>query len=145
MFAPPNVWAGYATGSSLMSPEWIYLTKTSNWAHEVSIDSSTWKENIGNAFIYHLVFHIFRYIWNTLLNRIVRKRYSSHFCLTSFSKKWLYCFQQSGFHKRFSNRVSVSCLAISSATSCAACVLGETSRRDKSLAFQTCFVASEGF
>ena len=131
---------------SLMSPERIYFTKTSNWAHEVTFTaSSTWKENIRNAFIHHLVFHIFRHIWNTLLNRIVRKRYSSHCCLTSVSKKWLCCFQQSGFHKLFSNRVSVSCLAISSATSYYACVLGETFRWDKSLTFQTCFVALEEF
>ena len=33
------------------------------------------------------------------------KRYSSHVYLTSFSWKLFYCFQQTGFHKRFSNRV----------------------------------------
>jgi len=33
------------------------------------------------------------------------KRYLSHVCLTSFSRKLFYCFQQTGFHKRFSNRV----------------------------------------
>ena len=38
--------------SALMSPEWIYLTKKSNWAHEVTfVKSSTWKGNIGDAFI----------------------------------------------------------------------------------------------
>ena len=60
--------------SSLMSPEWIYLTKTSNWAHEVtSIDSSTWKKHWRWRcfyFIYHLVFQIFQHIWNAPLNSI---------------------------------------------------------------------------
>ena len=37
---------------SLMSPELMYLTKTSYWKHELtSVDSSSWKENKGEAFI----------------------------------------------------------------------------------------------
>ena len=35
-----------------MSPEWTHLTDESNWAHEVTyVESSTWKEFIGDAFI----------------------------------------------------------------------------------------------
>ena len=93
--------------SSLLSPEWMYLTKTSNWAHEeTSVELFTWKDNTGDAFIHHLVFHIFQHTWNAPLKFIAGKRYSSHFFLTSFSKKQFYCLQQTGFHKRFSNRVS---------------------------------------
>ena len=96
--------------SASMSPEWIYLTKTSNWTHEVtSVDSSTWKENIRDAFIYHLVFHIFQHIWNEPLSSTVGKRYSPHFCLTSFSKRYFYCFQQTGFHNWISQAFLQSC------------------------------------
>jgi len=37
--------------------------------------------------IYHLVFHHLQHIWNAPLNSIPGKRYSSHFCVISFSKK----------------------------------------------------------
>jgi len=68
-------------------------------------------------FIYHLVFHIFRHIWNAPLISIAGKRYSSHVCLTSFSKKLLYCFQQKGVSQAFFQSCEVIYLAISSATS----------------------------
>jgi len=44
------------------------------------------------------------------------KRYSSHACLTTFSKRLFYCFQQTEFHKRFFHTCEFLCLAISSAT-----------------------------
>jgi len=93
--------------SSLMSPEWIDLTKTSNWAHEVtSVDSSTWKQNIADAMVSFIIWsYIFRYTGNAPLNLVAGKRYSSHFCLTTLSKKQSYYSQQIGFHKRFSNRL----------------------------------------
>ena len=93
--------------SSLMSPEWIYLTKTNNWAHEVtSVYSSTWKQNITDAMVSFITWsYIFRHTWFAPLNRISGKRYSSHFCLTTLSEKQSYCSQQIGFHKPFSNRL----------------------------------------
>jgi len=103
----PNIctcWLQFAvphkTGTPLlMSHEWIYLTKTSNWAHEVaSVDSSTWKKSLElemNHFIYHLVFHIFRHIWNAPLNNIVGRDIRLMFallasprcCFTVFNKQ----------------------------------------------------------
>ena len=98
----------HKTGTPLlMSPEWIHVAKTSNWAHEVtSVDSSTKSIGVGDAFICHLVFHIFRHIWNAPLNSTAGKRYLFHVCLTTFSKKQLYCFQQTSFTSVYSNRVS---------------------------------------
>jgi len=49
------------------------------------------------------------------------------------------------FNKRFSNRVRHFCLAIPSATSYDACLLGGNFWQDKSLTFQTRFMALEEF
>ena len=122
--------------STLMSPEWIYLMKTSNWAHEVtSVDSSMWKKHWSWRwfyFIYHLAFHIFRHMWNSPLNNIAVRDVR----LTTFSKKLFYCFQQTGFHKRFFLIMWCFRLAISNATSYDACLIGGHFQQD-SLTFQT--------
>jgi len=96
--------------SSLMSQEWIYLTKTSNSAHEVaSVDSSTWKKHWSwrcFCFIYHLVFHIFRPIWNAPLNSIAGR--DIHLMLASLPspKSCFTVFNKQGFTSVFSNHVS---------------------------------------
>ena len=67
-------------------------------------------------FIYHLVFHIFRYIWNVPLNSIagrdIRLMFDSlpspRSCFTVFNKR---------FHKRFFQPCEFFCLAVSSAIS----------------------------
>jgi len=94
----------------LMSHEWIYLTKTSNRAHEVtSVDSSTRNENIGvvDAFISFITWSFtFSGIsemlrWLVSLERDICLMFASpaspRSCFTVFNKQ--------GFHKRFSNRV----------------------------------------
>jgi len=54
-------------------------------------------------------------------------------------------FPTNRFHKRFFQSYEVFCLAISSATSYEACLVGGNIRQDKSLTFHTCFMASEEF
>ena len=96
-------------------------------------------------FSYHLVFHIFRQIWSAPLINIAAKRYSSHVGLNIVFQEVVSLFPTNRFHKRFFPMVWVFCLAISSATSYDACLLGRNMRQGKSLTFQTCFMASEEF
>ena len=132
--------------SSLMSPEWIYLTKTSNWAHEVkSVDSFTWKKNSSRRcfyFIYHLVFHIFRNsemcLWTVSQEEIFLSCLPHYFC-----KKLFYCIQQTGFHKRFSNRASF--LLGNFKCDFIWCLSYWGNVQQDSLSFQTRFMASEEF
>ena len=73
-----------------------------------------------------------KHTWNAPLNSIAGKRYSPHFCLTSFSKTYFYCFQQTGFHKGFSNRVSFFAWQFQVRLHNDACVLRENFRQDVS-------------
>ena len=131
--------------SSFMFPEWIYLTKASNWAYEVtSVDSSVWKENIGDAFIYHLVFHTFRHIWNAPLNSIGGRDICLIFASLASPRNSFIVFNKQGFTNIFPIAWGF-CLAISRATSRDACLLGGEFRQDKSLTFQTRFMASEEY
>ena len=96
--------------ASLMSPEWIYLTKTSNWTHEVtSVDSSTWKKHCSWRcfyFIYHLVFHIFRHIWNAPLNSIAGRPFHLMCASLPSPRSYFTVFNKQEFTSVFSNRAS---------------------------------------
>ena len=118
-----------------MSPEWIYLTITSNWAHEVtSDDSSTCKENIGDAYIWFITWSFTssgiseRHLWIVSLERDVCLIFAS---LASPRNSFTV------FNKQDFTSISLIVwiflrLAISSMTSYDACVLGENFRQDVS-------------
>ena len=131
--------------STLMSPEWINLTKTSNWLHEVtSVESSTRKYKVGDAFIYHLVFHIFQRIWNVPLNSIAGKRYSSHVCLTIVSPRSNFTVFNKRFHKRSINRARFFAWQFQVRLHMKPAFFVKTCGKT-SLTLQTCFMASEEF
>ena len=97
-------------GAPLVSRIHIYLTKTSNWAHEVtSVDSSTWKKHwIWRCFcfIYHLVFHVFRHIWNAPLNSIAGRDIRLMFASLPSPRSVLLFSTNRVSQAFFSNRVS---------------------------------------
>ena len=131
-----------------MSPEWIYLTKTSNWAHEVtSVDSSTWKKALESEM---LSFHSspglsnLSTFWNVPLNSIAERDIRFVFALLASPRRCFTVFNKQGFTSVFQS-CEFFCLKVSSATSYDAFLLGGNFRQDKSLSFQTRFMASEEF
>jgi len=116
-----------------MSPEWIYLTKTSNWAHEVtSVGSSTWKKHWSWRcfnFIYHLVFHIFRRIWNVPLNSFAGRDIRLVFASLPSPRGCLTVFNKQGFTSVFSNRVSFFAWQFQLRLHMVPVLLGETSSK----------------
>jgi len=66
--------------SAFIYPEWIYLSKTSNWAQEVtSADSATWRKHCRCFhLIYHLDFHIFQHTVFFLTNSLAISSASSY-------------------------------------------------------------------
>ena len=95
-----------------MSPELIYLRKTSNCEHEHTyVDSSCWSKNKWQNLFLHIHIH-FR---NAPLYSIIWLGYLLHLRCTDFSKNKIYCLHPVGFKKCFSNRVRLYCWAISNA------------------------------
>ena len=84
-----------------MSPEWIYVTKTSNWAHELtSVDSSTWKKALElEMLLFHLspgLSHLPTF-WNVLLNSIAGRDINFMFALLSSPRRCFAVFNKQGF------------------------------------------------
>ena len=110
----------------------IYLTKTSNWAHEVtSVNSSTWKKHWdGDAFISLITWSFTSSgisempLWTVSLEEIFVS------CLPHYLlQEVVLLFQQTGFYKQFFQSWEFFCLAMSSATSYDACLIGGTSSK----------------
>jgi len=82
-------------------------------------------------FLYHLVFHIFRPVWNAPLNSIAGKRYSSNFASLASLRSSSTVFNKQDFTSVSPAVWGLFCLAILSATSCEASLLGGNFWQDK--------------